>query len=465
MIYTAEEIKKIDQEAVRNGLPEIVLMERAASALAGKLKIEADATILVVCGRGNNGGDGWVIARELTHRGHQVYVWAPLGEGKSEAAQTHEAYARKFVQVIDEPFRCDYIIDALFGIGLSGAVTGKGRDIISWIRDQDATIIAVDVPSGVPSDDATHFDRFAVRASQTYSLHGYKRSAFLNKTAPYYGKLELVDIGLANTSSWKVLEERDFDRSLLTRERFSHKTDYGHGQLIGGSRHLLGAPFLAGKAALRAGVGLLDLVIPREAYRLTSILPEAMYYEQGDFSTRAYDAVAIGPGMVEGDLLEQLWKTVRQQNIPLIADAGALSTKRLEAYGPLTLTPHPGEFSRLTGKSVEEIEADRFGVAIDFAKSHHIHLVLKGTYTLIVSPDGSGAVNTVEASALAKGGSGDVLTGILLALWSRRDRESATWNPNEQAVLWHALAAREASRTIHPVSVLASDVIDALGRI
>ena len=166
--------------------------------------------------------------------------------------------------------------------------------------------------------------------------------------------------------------------------------------------------------------------------------------------------------MVEGEALNLIWQFAKQQSCPVILDAGALSTKRLETRGPLTLTPHPGEFSRLTGKSVEEIEADRFTIACEFAKRHRVHLILKGTYTLIVTPDGTGAVNTVEASALAKGGSGDVLTGILLALWARKEKPSS---PNEQAVLWHALAAKSISQTIHPASVLASDLIEELGRI
>lgn len=465
MIYTAEEIKRADENAIQNGLPEDVLMERAASAIASRMSFEPSTTVLVICGRGNNGGDGWVIARELAHQGYRVYVWSPLGDSSSNAAATHAEYTKPFVQVIEEPFNADVIIDALFGIGLSGPVTGRARDVIEWVRKQPSPVISVDIPSGVPSDDALQFDGMAVRAARTLSLHGYKRTTYLNETAPYYGEVELVDIGLPHTSTWKVLTDSDFEQSLLQRDRSSHKAVYGHGQLIGGSRHLIGAPFLAGRAALRAGLGLLDLSIPREAIQLASSLPEAMYYEHTDYIDRDYDAIAIGPGMVNGNTLDQLWKNARQHKTPIIVDAGALSTSRLESYGPLTVTPHPGELSRLIGKSVEEIEADRFNIALDFAQSHNVHLILKGTYTLIVSPDGTGAVNTVEASSLAKGGSGDVLTGILLAIWSRRDRQTSSWIPNEQAVLWHALAARHVSQTMHPASVLASDVIEALGQI
>lgn len=462
MIYTAKEIKQIDQTASQNGMPEAVLMERAASAIVPKMQIDSSSTILVICGKGNNGGDGWVVARELAVKGHNVSVWSPLGESKSEAASTHATYAASFVHIIEQPITTDVIIDALFGVGLSGPVSGKARDVIEWINEQSAEVLSIDIPSGIPSDHAREFDGLAVQATHTYSLHGYKRTAFLNRTALYYGQLERIDIGLPHTSDWNVLTESDFDQSLLERDRFSHKTDYGHGILIGGSRHLLGAPFMAGRAALRSGIGLLNLSIPREASPLISTLPEAMYDQHTDLLEKTYDAIAIGPGMVEGESLDLIWQQVIRQSCPVIVDAGALSTKRLEARGPLILTPHPGEFSKLTGRSVEEIESDRFTIAAEFAIEHRVHLILKGTYTLIVAPDGTGAVNTVEASALAKGGSGDVLTGILLALWAREDR---SWSPNEQAVLWHALAAKSISQTIHPASVLASDVIEELGRI
>ncbi|WP_214741182.1 NAD(P)H-hydrate dehydratase [Exiguobacterium sp. s48] len=461
MIYTAAEIKQIDEQVIQQGMPEAVLMERAASAIVPKLHIRENAKILVICGKGNNGGDGWVVARELAIKGHTVSVWSPLGELKTDAAQTHATYASQFVQIVEQPIQSDFIIDALFGVGLSVPVTGQAREVIEWVNQQAVPVLSIDVPSGIPSDHARGFDGMAIRATHTYCLHGFKRSAFLNRTAPYYGEVERIDIGIPHTSDWNVLSESDFDRSLLERDRYSHKTDYGHGLLIGGSRHLLGAPFLGGRAAIRSGIGLLNLSIPREANPLISTLPEAMYNQHTDALDRSYDAIAIGPGMVEGEGIDHVWQQVSRQKCPIIVDAGALAAKRLESHGPLILTPHPGEFSRLTGQSVEDIEADRFSIASEFAKQHRVHLILKGTYTLIVSPNGTGAVNTVEASALAKGGSGDVLTGILLALWARKEKSSS---PSEQAVLWHALAAKSISRTIHPASVLASDVIEELGR-
>ncbi|TCI22088.1 NAD(P)H-hydrate dehydratase [Exiguobacterium sp. SL-9] len=465
MIYTATEIKQADEAALRKGMPADVLMERAASAVAARLIFPPQSSVLVVCGAGNNGGDGWVIARELAQRGYTVSVYAPFGNPKSDEAKQHATYARGFVTVTHEPHDADHVIDALFGVGFHGPVTGTPREVISWMREQQAPIVAVDVPSGVPSDDAINFDGHAVEANMTFSLHGHKRSAFLKRTASYYGTVEVVDIGLPHTSTWRVLTASDFDRVLLERDLYSHKNTYGHGRLIGGSRHLIGAPFLAARSALRTGLGLLDLAIPPEANIMASSLPEAMYYGMDEVPDKEYSATAIGPGLVDDERLDRLWQTVHRQSKPLIVDAGALTTSHLEASGPLTLTPHPGEFARLTGRSVAEIEADRFRIASDFARQHGIHLILKGTHTLIVKPDGTGAVNTVEAAALSKGGSGDVLTGMLLALWARTDRIKTETCPNEQAVLWHALAAREASQQMHPASVLATDVIEAIGRI
>ncbi|WP_214761014.1 NAD(P)H-hydrate dehydratase [Exiguobacterium sp. s146] len=465
MIYTAAEIKQADASALHQGMPGDVLMERAASAVAARLTFPAHSSVLVICGAGNNGGDGWVVARELVQRGCDVSVYAPFGEPKSPEAGRHAAYARRFVTIVEEPRDADYIVDALFGVGFHGPVTGTARDVITWVRAQAAPVMAIDVPSGVPSDDATGFDGHAVEAETTFSLHGYKRSAFLSQTAPYYGTVEVVEIGLPHTSEWRVLTESDFDRDLLERDPYGHKNRYGHGCLIGGSRHLMGAPFLAARAALRTGIGLLDLAIPPEALVMASSLPEAMYYTIDELPDKAYAATAIGPGLVDDERSDRLWRTVSRQSKPLIVDAGALTTSHLEAAGPLTLTPHPGEFARLTGLSVAEIEADRFRIASDFARQHRIHLILKGTHTLIVKPDGTGAVNTIQAEALSKGGSGDVLTGMLLALWARTDRIDTDPSPNEQAVLWHALAAQAASRQMHPASVLATDVIEAIGRI
>jgi len=465
MIYTAAEIKQADAMALRQGMPGDVLMERAASAVAARLTFRPHSSVLVICGAGNNGGDGWVIARELTQRNCNVSVYAPFGEPKSPEGLRHAAYARRFVTIVEEPRNADHVVDALFGVGFHGPVTGKARDVITWMREQSAPVVAIDVPSGVPSDETSGFDGHAVEAQMTFSLHGYKRSAFLTETAPYYGTVEVVEIGLPHTSEWRVLTESDFDRGLLEREPYGHKNRYGHGCLIGGSRHLIGAPFLAARAALRTGIGLLDFAIPPEAHIMASSLPEAMYYHIDELPDKAYAAMAIGPGLVDDERLDRLWQAVSSQPKPLIVDAGALTTEHLEATGPLTLTPHPGEFARLTGRSVAEIEADRFHIASDFARQHGIHLILKGTHTLIVNPDGTGAVNTVQAAALSKGGSGDVLTGMLLALWARTDRIGTESSPNEQAVLWHALAAQAASRQMHPASVLATDVIEAIGRI
>ena len=463
MIYFADEIRQADEQAVEQGLPATALMERAAAAVATRLLIRPGQTVLVICGRGNNGGDGWVVARELAIRGCDVSVYAPFGEPKTEAARVHARYAANYVTRVERPRETDVIVDALFGVGFTGPLTAEAKEVIDWMNRAGCSIYSIDVPSGVPSDHALEFDGEAVRATRTYTLHGFKPSRFLKKTAPFYGECERVEIGLPHTSSWRVLDETSFDTSLWERDVFAHKTTYGHGRLIGGSKHLIGAPFLAGKASLRAGLGLLDLAIPHEAAGLVSMLPEAMYDSRDADIKRTYDAIAIGPGMIDEPALDQLWHQLKEGEIPLIVDAGALSPQRLKTTGALTITPHPGEFSRLTELSVTTIEDDRFRVARAFARQHRVHLILKGTYTLVVAPDGTGAVNTVEAPALAKGGSGDVLTGILLALWARRDRANASWDPNEQAVLWHALAAKRASQSIHPASVLASDVIEAIG--
>lgn len=461
MIYTIEQIREADRKALRHQTEESLIWE-AGTRLSLHIKpfLKRENRIVVVAGRGNNGGDGAVVAECLRAEGWKVSLWFPLGQPE----WLHTRFGQKLKSCVlnREPETCDIVIDALFGIGVTKKLGSDVLYAIEWMNRQ-ALRFSIDVPSGVPADHLHGWDGVGVRADETFCVHAYKRSAFLPESAPYYGRVHLVDIGLPADDAWRTVDRSDWNPSLLERETFGHKGRYGHGLLIGGSRHFLGAPLLAAKASLRSGIGLLDVATVPEVRQHASYVPEAMYYDLSELPTRSYAAVAVGPGMTATQY-ERIKEILPRYEAPLILDAGALQRTSLPpSRFPILVTPHPGELARMSGSTIESIERDRFRAASRFASAHGVHVLLKGTYTIICDPNGEGVVNIEPAAALAKGGSGDVLTGILLAFWAK----SAELTPLErsaQAVLLHVLSAQRALKSYQAGSVLASDVIDAIGR-
>jgi ADP-dependent NAD(P)H-hydrate dehydratase / NAD(P)H-hydrate epimerase len=496
-VVTASEMYAIDRYTIQQiGMSEESLMENAGQAVARVLleRIHPTQRVAVLAGTGNNGGDGFVIARVLKSYGYITDLWLipPKEKVKGAAKKALEIYEHSGYEVknyignekefTEQLSHYDVIIDALLGIGVKGAPRTPYKEMIDQINKADRLVVyAIDVPSGIPADGGEV--ETAVQADVTITIQYPKLSAYTFPTADYYGELMVVDIGIPplslekNAEFRKLWSEADVVRTLPTRKRSSHKGTYGKGLVIGGSRNMPGAIAMTAKAALRSGAGLLTMAIPENIHGIVSTYtPEVMYrpYPAADshftgdidLTSMDIDAIAVGPGMGRTEGTKRIVENVLRRDVPVVLDADALYFWKdyvsivSERKHATVLTPHPGEMARILGVSIHDIEKDRFGIAKQFAMDYGVYLVLKGPYTIVTTPDGKQYVNTTGNPALAKGGSGDVLTGIILAFMMQHDNiQEAISN----AVFVHGKAANVLIEKGHsPLNVLATDVIEAI---
>ncbi len=463
------------------------LMERAGSACAAAIArmLQPDTPVVVVAGQGNNGGDGLVIARILHTLSIpvQTYVLKLQKQGSPDFEINLQRLAGTGLPVsfmanagdIPEFPRGSVVIDALFGSGLSRPVTGLAKELIDRMNRPGCMTIAIDIPSGLNADDYTDEAAGAVvRASHTLSLELPKLAMLMPSNFCFTGKWEVVPIGLdpgfieRAPSPWSLFRAADAAGIFKPRERVAHKGDFGHGLLVAGSREKGGAAIMAASAALRCGAGLLTVHVPGcLASAINVALPEAMLSidKEEQIITSApdiskYSALAAGPGIgirqKTQTVLENLLDTAQ---VPLLLDADALNILAhqkswLKQLPPgSVLTPHPREFERLAGDSSNEF--DRLRKAIDFAMEYQCFVVLKSAFTAVISPNGQCSFNANGNAGLAKGGSGDTLTGIILGLLCRGYKP---WNAARLGVYIHARAAEIAARTSGLDAILASDV-------
>lgn len=476
MIYEAQEARQIDEWAKTSGLPLEVLMERAGSEIAKRVMNNHDRKerIVILCGTGNNGGDGYVIGRELIRDGYDVTIHAPFGAAKTPVALLHQRYAEKFGLVTEAVCgQYDVMVDALFGTGFDQSrLTKPLTDLFDWVREQQqrAILYAVDIPSGIPTNHSTGFSGQGIKADVTFSLHAFKRSAFLLKTAPFFGRLEKIDLGLPAFGGWQLFSESI--APLLTRDAYGHKGTYGTALLIGGSEHMPGSIQLAARAALRTGVGKLQVAtVPTAQVGLIVNAPEAMVLDQTTEAIQEMitevDVAGIGPGLASDSVSDWL-DLLFDQDIPVVLDAGALIRDRYpERKAAIVITPHIGEFARMTNQSVQTVQDDLFEQASDYAMLHQVTVVLKAHVILIAKPDGGGYVVAGASSGLAKGGSGDTLFGLITSLLGQRKHYKQI--PLERliamGVFWYAQASKHVEQRIHPSSITATDVIEQLGQV
>ncbi|QIZ67579.1 NAD(P)H-hydrate dehydratase [Geobacillus subterraneus] len=495
-IVTADEMYAIDREvAERIGIRDDSLMENAGQALFRALKerITRADRVAVLAGTGNNGGDGFVIARMLKSYGYETDVWLipPREKVKGAARLALEVYERSGYSWLpyegnEQVFAArvphyDAIVDALLGIGVKGDVRPPYKEIIEQVNHTSATVYAIDVPSGVPADGGDV--NTAICADATLTIQCPKLGAYTFPAADYYGEIAVVDIGIppaavqAKAAARFLWEQSDVVRTMPKRTRSSHKGTHGKLLIVGGSKAMSGAVTMTAKAALRSGAGLVTMAVPETVYEAAANrVPEAMCRlwpaEDGAFAGAAdwdgldIDAMAIGPGMGRTDGVRRLVGELVRQPVPLVIDADALFfwddyAERVRGRNaPTVITPHPGEMARIVHRSVREVEHDRFGVSKRLAMEYGVYVVLKGPYTIVTAPDGAQYVNATGNPALAKGGSGDVLTGIVAAFLLQHE---AVQPAVSNAVFVHGKAADWLVQHGHsPWDVLASDVIDAL---
>lgn len=412
------EMRSADAAAIAAGTDGEALMARAGSALSAVVseaaeRLHADS-ILFVCGTGNNGGDGYVAARLLSERGLNVRVYALKGKLSQDCEREKSRYKGAYIYDI-----CGAIIvDCIFGTGLKRAVAGETARIIGTINASGAYIISADIPSGLCGDNGLTLGA-AVRADLTLAIGEYKLGHFLGDGKDVCGALKRADIGiLCPENCAKIYAAEDISKFFPKRLHNSHKGSYGTACLVAGSERYIGAAALAAQAALISGCGYTKLVCERDVkFALAAAMPQAVFTDSVDMNAQA---AAIGCGC---GVSEELFKTLEYlaQNFrgTLIIDADGLNA--LASYGckilkerayPTVVTPHVKEFSRLTGLKVDEILASPVSAAESFARDFGVTVLLKGATSVITDGENT-ALNTTGSTALAKAGSGDMLTGYM----------------------------------------------------
>ena len=504
-VVTARQMQALDRETIEGvGIPGAVLMENAARGLARHLVDYCPAArtgrVVVLAGRGNNGGDGHAVARILNGWGARVEVFllADPQDVSGDARINLDALFKLGIPVFEMPNEfadpgrrighADAVVDALFGTGLSKVVTGRYADAIERINRARGFVCSVDLPSGLSADSGEALGA-AVHADLTVTFGLPKIAHVTYPGVVYCGDVEVVDIGippsvvdsaeipLAATEAGEVTaflgEPRTAD---------AHKGHFGHLLVLAGSAGMTGAAVLTARAAARVGAGLVTCGIPQPiAVSVESRLLDAMTIplsatRTGSFAetaaTRAVaaakqrSAIAIGPGLsTAGQTAKFVHSVLSRADVPAVVDADALNCigrrhavfKRRKA--PTVLTPHPGEMARLTGRPTAEIQADRIGAARALASATGCVVLLKGAATVIANPDGEARINPTGNPGLATGGAGDVLTGLIGGLLAQGvGAFEAAW----AGAYLHGLAADRAAADVGERALVAGDVIDAL---
>ncbi|PMD94526.1 bifunctional ADP-dependent NAD(P)H-hydrate dehydratase/NAD(P)H-hydrate epimerase [Siphonobacter sp. BAB-5405] len=491
-LFTVEQIRQWDAYTIANEpITSVDLMERAAAAFTEWLLrtglAETHREIFILCGMGNNGGDGLAIARLLHQAGYRPHVYVVRHSERSSDdfnvnLQRYESLAS--VQWLSDQqalplSQTSVIIDALLGSGLTRPASGLLAHTIQQINTSKAEVISVDIASGLFADQANGADDVIVQPSHTVSFQVPKLAFLQPKNTLYVGKWHLVDIGLSQayaeqTPSPYFYTDTRAVPELPDRDSFSNKGTFGHALLMAGSYGKIGAAVLASRSCLRSGVGLLTVQVPQCGYMIiqTSV-PEAMCLTDEHETELSqlhelskYSAVGIGPGMGQSERNQHVLRQfiTQAQDIPCVIDADALnmlSQERdlLEQLPPKTiLTPHPKEFERLLGKPWKD-DYEKLQLLQDFSTRYRVVVVLKGQHTVVASPDGEFHFNSTGNAGMATGGTGDVLTGVLTALLAQK------LEPKEAAILGvyrHGEAGDRAAARRGMVALTAGDVIDGL---
>jgi ADP-dependent NAD(P)H-hydrate dehydratase / NAD(P)H-hydrate epimerase len=480
LLVTAAEMRALDRRTIDDiGVPGVVLMESAGRGVVDVMAATMPLPflrVMVFCGPGNNGGDGFVIARHLANRGAHPTVALVGDRGKiSGDARIHfDACEKSAVPIVDAAAADlrdgDAVVDAIFGTGLSRPVdAGAARDAIEKINRHRALVFAVDVPSGLDADKGVIGP--CVRADHTVTFAFAKLGLVGENAIGVVGRLHVADIGIPPFIAAGV-QSRLLDAALLDvlrhRDPAGHKGTHGHVLVVAGSPGKTGAALLCGTAALRAGAGLCTVAMPPDAAdAVEGRVPELMLERYGDLQPLldGKKAIAVGPGVPRSDDMRAHIVTLANSDKPLVLDADALNhvardpSLLAKRSAPTVMTPHPGEAARLLNVSVAEVQNDRVAAARAIAGRFGAVAVVKGARTVIASPDGKLAVNPTGNPGMGTGGTGDVLTGCVASALARvADPFVAAC----AAVYLHGAAGDWAARQRSETGLIASDVIDAL---
>ena len=484
-LLSAQQIQQWDAFTMQHEpISSIDLMERAAQCCVHWI-IENDfihQPIRIFCGKGNNGGDGLAIARLLLEKGCTVIVFIlEFGAKGTDDFQInlhrlhhvttniHFIQATEFIPVIDKH---DIIIDALYGSGLNRPLQLLSKEIVDHINESNATIISIDVPSGLSIDKSSKANT-VVKANHTLTFQNLKLCFLVAENTDYFDDVHVLDIGLypdylqTIDTVFEITEQDSIASKIKPRNSFSHKGNYGYALLIAGNKGKMGAALLAAKACLRTGTGLLTVnILQEDQSTINTFLPEAMTMNRSEkISFDTYSTIGIGCGLGTNDDAKKLVVDVLENYTkPIVIDADALNiiaaNKNLLQQIPAgsIITPHPKEFERLFG--VCENDFDRMNKAIALSEQHNFIIILKGHYTLIAA-NGKGYFNNTGNVGLAKGGSGDALTGMIVSLLAQK---YSSLHAALIGVYLHGLAADISLENQSKESLLATDVIENIGK-
>lgn len=492
-ILTIKQIKELDRRTIdEEQISSLDLMERAAVAITDALcqLFQKPRRFKVFAGPGNNGGDALAVARMLAEREYEVeaYLFNTTGKMSDDCLANAERlldYPQvNFVEITQQftppaLYKTDVIIDGLFGSGLNKPLEGGFAAMVRYINASPAQVVAIDVPSGLMGEDNTmNTMKTVVKADVTLTLQMPKLAFFFAENQKYIGEWFCLNIGLSENviqemhSSYAVIRKEEVCALMRPREVFAHKGNFGHALLIAGSYGMAGASILSARACLRSGVGLLTVHVPRcNTLVLQTAIPEAMVSTDVDewrFTmpkrTDTYNAVAIGPGLGQGDSSAQaLFEQIKMTNKPMVVDADALNLLArnnnwlmLLPKGSI-LTPHPKEFERIAGPCSNSYE--RINKAIEIAQRYQLYIILKGAWSVVVTPDGNCHFNPTGNPGMATAGSGDVLTGVLLALLAQG------YSPQDAAIMGtylHGVAGDMAAESKGENGLIATDIVENL---
>lgn len=496
-ILSTEQIREADRSTIEHEpIKSIDLMERAARTCVKRLikLIETEETVFVVCGKGNNGGDGLAITRQLNELGFTAYAFVIEYTEKfsEDAQQNFVSLKEKFPERISEIRNLEelkektsgkeaVLVDALLGTGTNKPIEGFLAEVVDFINLAFPKIVSIDVPSGLYADKSSSENTSIIHSTLTLTFQLPKLAFLFSENKNFVPEFEILDIGLhekgidSQSSSFHYITKEDISSLLKPRSKFSHKGNFGHALLLAGSKSKSGAAIIASKACLRSGAGLLTLHSNKETLNaLLNSLPEAMSSEDpnpehiSEIETpEKYDAIGFGPGVgLHEDTQTTLKKILHYYKGKLIIDADGLNILSenktwLNFLQPGTiLTPHPKEFERLTEKHIDDFE--RLKAAKHFSLKYNCILILKGAHSAICMPDGNVFFNSSGNAGLAKGGSGDGLTGVILGLLARG------YNAPQSALIgtfMHGYAADLCIKKKSMESLLISDVIEQLPKV
>ncbi|MCX6901528.1 MAG: NAD(P)H-hydrate dehydratase [Verrucomicrobia bacterium] len=501
-IVTAEQMRELDRRTIQEGhVSGLELMERAGIgvfSVAQTMTVAREHGVALFVGKGNNGGDAIVAAEHLYKAGRG---WGPITLVLTSAPEEFSSdalyYLKKLTQLrprivhLDpnhkEPVAellvgCGLIVDGLLGTGARGEPLSPVREAIELINAAKRPTLAIDIPSGMDANTGQTATA-CVRADVTATI-GLPKCGLLQQVAlDNVGRLAIVDIGIPSKFTAVLPPGRDYfmledARTLLPSRRPSaHKGDFGHLLMVAGSEGYTGAAVLCSQAAMRSGVGLVTLAVPRAVWPIVAsqcceVMPRP--FDPAEAGPEALapmlekcDALAIGPGLGQSKATESVVHWLLQNCAkPMVIDADALNVlannpaRLRNARGPVVITPHPGEMGRLTGTSTGEVQSDRWGCATGFAAESKAVVVLKGSRTVVANPAGDISVNSTGNPGMASGGVGDVLTGVIGALLAQN---FSAFDAARLSVWMHGFAGDIATQEIGEEALIASDVISHLG--